>query len=503
MAVDAPTVAVDETALLASICRDSFYEFTKELWHVVVPEKPVWNWHIEYLCDTFQEDAERVFAGLPKLFDTICNVPPGSTKSTILSIFAPAWVLARRPDMRILAACHTETLTHELGRKCKMVIDSPEYQAMFPETRPSKDQWAKSLFITDKGGGRFAATVGGKSPTGFHAHFILVDDPLDPQQAKKISGKEIETANNFMSEVIPSRKVNSDITITWLIMQRLHQNDPTGYMLTKAKDNIRHICLPAERSTRVKPAHLRSKYVGGLLDPVRLNRKVLEEKKVDLGEFAYSGQYRQNPVPRGGGMFKVARIEIAPPPPRTDKGWVALCRGWDKAGTKDGGCYTVGFLMGRHRRPGAPKDGAEDTWWILDVVRVQYDSGKREELIIETTRRDGKAVEVGVEQEPGSAGKESAEATVKRLAGYKARVVPAVGSKEERADEWSRVVNVGGFKMAKDSSAEGDPIEMSWNRVAIEELRFFPYSTYKDQVDAGSIAFIVLAKGRRRLGAMR
>lgn len=495
-------VSVDEIALIRSICLESFYEFVREFWHVVVPEKPVLNWHIRYICDEFQADAERVFAGEPKLHDTIANVPPGSTKSTILSIMAPAWILARRPDMRVLAASHTQALTFELGRKCRMVIDSKLYQECFPDTQPSPDQWTKSLFITTRGGGRFACTVGGMSPTGFHAHFILVDDPLDPMQAKKKSGLEIEAANNFMSEVIPSRKVNSDLTVTWLIMQRLHQNDPTGSMLRKVGAGVRHICLPAERSVRVKPGHLRAKYVDGLLDPVRLNRKVLETKKKELGEFAYSGQYRQYPVPRGGGMFKVTRIQIDTPPPPGSKQWVGRCRGWDKAGTKDGGAYTVGLLMGRHRPIGAPKDGSMDRWWILDVIRVQYDSGAREELIQATAKLDGVGVLIGIEQEPGSGGKESAELTVKRLAGYRTRVIPAIGSKEDRADAWSEVVNAGGFYMAKDQSASGDDAEFSWNATFIEEARFFPYSTYKDQVDAGSIAFAVLAKGTRRVGAM-
>lgn len=489
---------MDEAALVRSICLESFYAFVQEFWSVVVPEDPVWNWHIEYLCEEFQRDAERVFRDAPKRHDTIVNIPPGTTKSTILSIMAPAWVLARDPSKRILAASHTQQLTFELGRKCRMIVEAPMYRAAFPWVVPSRDQWTKSLFMTDQQGGRMAATVGGMSPTGFHAHFLIVDDPLDPQQARQISGAEIDAANNFMSEVLPSRKVDKAIAVTWLIMQRLHQNDPSGYLLAKAKRDragrmkYRHICLPAEKSLRVRPAGLRRRYMGGLLDPTRLSPPILDEARIDLGEYGYAGQYGQSPVPRGGGMFKTHRIQIDTPPPLSSKAWAWLCRAWDKAGTKGGGAFTVGLLMGRHRAPGAPKDGSEDVWWILDVVREQLDSGEREQLIVQTAARDRRRVLIGIEQEPGSGGKESAQATAKRLAGYRTRILPAIGSKEDRADEWSSMVNAEAFRMARGE----------WNQAFLEELKYFPFSTYKDQVDAGSLAYTILATPSRRVGAL-
>lgn len=475
-------IPLNEDDVARSLCLCSFFDFVVEFWDTVIPEKPIFNWHIKYLCDMFQEDAERVFAGEPKLHDTIVNIPPGTTKSTILSIMAPAWIHARRPDMRVLCASHTQKLTFEFGRKCRMIEESPKYRRLFPDTIPSPDQWEKSFFMLTAGGGRIGATVGGQSPTGFHAHFILVDDPLDPQQAKKVSEIEINTANNFMTETVSTRKVDKEVTVTWLIMQRLHQNDPSGFLLGRVGKQIRHICLPAEKSGKVRPLSIRKNYKDGLLDPVRLSTRALSEAKVDLGEFGYSGQYRQNPVPRGGGMFKVERIIIDTPPPITARGWT-LCRAWDKAGTDGGGAYTVGFLMGRYRAYGAPVDGSEDQWWILDVVRVQQDSGAREQTIGLTAKMDGKKTEIGVEQEPGAGGKESALATLKRLVGYKVTLVPAVGSKEDRADSWSVMVNQGCFRMAPGS----------WNRELIDELRYFPYSRYKDQTDSGALAFTVLS----------
>jgi len=497
-------IVATEASLVASVCGDSFYEFVRHFWGVVVPEPPVWNWHIKYICDTLQGDAERVFANKPRLHDTIVNISPGSTKSTILSVMAPAWIHARRPDMRVLCGSHTQQLTFELGRKCRMIEESDAYRAAFPRVIQRHDQWAKSFFVNTEGGGRMACTVGGMSPTGFHAHFIIIDDPLDPQQAARPGALELNAANNFMSEVLPTRKVNKETAVTWLIMQRLHQNDCTGYLLGKnANGQWRHICLPAERTTRVRPRELRRHYRNApddndgvpLMDYIRLPRRVLNEARVALGEYAYAGQYGQDPVPRGGGMFKAHMFETAEPAPLNHRNWIALARGWDKAGTSAGGAYTVGLLMGRWRENGAPRDGSGDIWWVLDVARAQLDSGARERLILNTAKADGRRVMVGIEQEPGSGGKESAELTVKRLAGYRTRVIPAsgAGSKEERADGWSSLVNMGAFRIKA-----GD-----WNSAFIEEARYFPLSTYKDQIDAGSVAFATINEGRKVVGGIR
>lgn len=496
--VPTPHVTCTQAGLTASLTKASFYDFVKEFWHVVIPETPHWNWHIEFICNEFQADAERVFANKPKRYDTICNISPGSTKSTVLSVMAPAWVHTRMPSARVLTGSHTQTLTFDLSRKSRMVESCDLYRAAFPQVVPSDDQWTKSLYMNKAGGGRMSCTVGGMSPTGFHAHFIIIDDPVDPMQARSKTEADLATANDFMSEVLPSRKVDKEVAPTWLIMQRLHEADPSGYLLSRATDEnpVRHICIPATLSDKVRPISLRKHYKTNpqrLMDPRRLPVKVLKEAERNLGPYGYAGQYDQHPVPRGGGMFKTNNIRVAKPPSMLEKKrWVCICRFWDKAGTEGGGAYTAGFKMGRYRPLGAHKDGRDDEWWILHCKRDQLDAGPREAYIVSTAKGDGKAAIVGIEQEPGSGGKESAQLTVRRLAGYRTKVLPATGTKVDRADAWAALVNVGAFSMA--------PGE--WNDTLIDELKKFPFGKYKDQVDAGSGAFIVCSNPPRTIGAV-
>jgi len=476
-------VAINRSQLTRSICLESFYDFVREFWSELIHEEPVWNWHIEFLCNELQRAAERVFKGLPKDSDYIINIPPGTTKSTICSIMFPAWALARNPAMRCICASHTETLCLDLSSKCRRIVKSERYKECFPEVVISDDQDTKGYWATTKGGFRFSATVGGKNPMGFHAHFIIVDDPIDPQ--KVFSEAELKAANDFMNITVPSRKVNATVTVTFLIMQRLHQDDPTGNRLAnKSMGKVRHICLPAEVSEHVKPAYLKAKYKEGLLDPIRLPLVVLKEKKA-MGEYGFSGQYRQHPVPIGGGMFKTNRIHLAPLPRKKFK---RIVRYWDKAGTADDGAYTAGVKLGLY----IAEDGLPQIW-ILHVYRGQWDSAERERNIVTTAKMDTRLVEIGVEQEPGSGGKESAENTVRRLMGYRVRVDKVRGDKVERADPFSVQVNEGNVYI---------PVNAEWARDFLDEMMFFPHSKYKDQIDAGSGAFALLTKPRVKVGAL-
>jgi len=481
-------IALSEVDLVRSITRDSFYAFVQEFWDVIIPETPVWNWHIQLLCDELQSLADRVFERYPKEYDLIINVPPGCTKSTIASVMFPVWVWTQMPTARSICGSHAFDLGMDLSRKSRDLVREterlngrPSYQDCFPEIELRDDQNTKGYFANTQGGMRKSVTVGGKSPVGFHAHFLIVDDPIDPQKAT--SEVEIKKANDWMNETLPSRKVDKAITPTILIMQRLHQDDPSGNRLAKKTEKVKHICLPADCTEYpVKPAKLHKYYKKGLMDPVRMPPSVLRQERTMLGEYGYSGQYGQSPVPLGGGMFKVERLVIDTPP--IPQHFRRIIRFWDKAGTADGGAYTVGVKLG---------EDIHGRFWVLNVVRGQWESHRREEVIRQTAELDGKKTIVGLEQEPGSGGKESAQSTVRNLAGFRVRVDRPTGDKALRADPFSTQVNAGNVSVAK----------AEWNEEYIEELRYFPASRYKDQVDASSGGFNILTSMKRAIGAFR
>jgi predicted phage terminase large subunit-like protein len=311
-----------------------------------------------------------------------------------------------------------------------------------------------------------------------HGHIIVIDDPINPKAA--VSKVQLKSANDWFDHTLMTRKVSKALTPTFLVMQRLHQSDPTGHILGQwDRRRIRHICLPATLTPHVRPRALRHQYTDGLFDPARLPKKVLEEARMELGEYAYAGQYLQSPVPMGGGMFRVDCLQIIPHAPRL----VRVVRYWDKAGTSKGGAFTVGVKMGLD---------VDGRFVVLDVRRGQWEAAERERIIRQTTVMDGKAVEVVVEQEPGSGGKESAQNTLKNLAGFRVILDRPVGDKELRADPFAVQVNGGNVVI----------LHGEWNARYVDELQFFPFSTYKDQVDGSSGAFARLSRTRRKVGAL-
>ena len=327
---------MEETVLIptieevkAELCKRSFFYFVQEFWDTIIPEPPVYNWHIEYLCDELQIITQRVFDRKNKLYDLIINIPPGTTKSTIATVMLPAWCWTKDATIRTLTASYSSSLSTDHSVKSRDIIKSDKYKSYFPDIAIKRDQDNKTHYKNDAGGERFATSVTGTT-TGFHAHLIIVDDPLNPQEA--LSEADRLTANDFMDTTLSTRKVAKSITPTILIMQRLHQYDCTGNWLHKKGKKIKHICLPGEESKHIKPKELKKHYKKGLLDPVRLTKKDLNGLKIDLGSYGYAGQIAQTPTPEGGGIWKKW---IKPIDPKDIPDLNYLGTDWDLAYTKD------------------------------------------------------------------------------------------------------------------------------------------------------------------------
>ncbi len=356
---------LDPDQARAELCRRSLYRFVQEFWAEIIPEDPVWNWHIKYLCDEIQTDVLRVcqlppskIQGIelpakgrePKLHDVLINIPPGSSKSTIATVMMPAWAWTVDPTLRILTASYSGDLSMDHSVLSRDIIQSDKYRRYFPDVQIRQDANNKADYKNTKHGRRYATSVGG-TITGFHAHIIVVDDPVNTKQSA--SESELENSCNFMDTTLSTRKVDKAVTITFLIMQRLHSNDPAGnWLKKKAEKRIKHICLPATVTEAVSPPELTKFYVTNLLDPLRMSQTTLDEMKVDLGSYNYAGQMLQDPSPAGGGVWQQWIIAVPDrdmPAPSEMKSYGT---GWDTAYTDSiknaGSAYvTSGLFHGK------------------------------------------------------------------------------------------------------------------------------------------------------------
>lgn len=295
----------DDIITLAS----RYYYYFKYVWHILSHEKFVPNWHIEYIADELQRIAIRIINRKKNDYDLIINVPPGSTKSSLVSQALIGWFWLHDPTISIIVSSYSADLSITHSLRAKEIIQSEDW-LFFSDL--IEHRFGAPMFLVknteryweNNYGGWFYATSTGGAVTGQHAHLIIRDDPLNPEQAE--SEAERNRCNRFNDRTLSTRKKNKENTPTITVMQRLHSDDPTGHDLEKEKEGllVKHICLPAELSDNVKPAALRKKYKDGLLDPVRLSRETLKKEKAKLGSYGYAGQYDQNPYPKGGGKIK-------------------------------------------------------------------------------------------------------------------------------------------------------------------------------------------------------
>ena len=448
------------------VLKADFSEFVKDLWSHFVPEKLVWANHMDVLCQEMQAVGERILRWDEdeKNDDLIINVPPGTSKTSIVNLLFPAWLWTRNPSLRFMCISYSHMLSQALSAKARDILKTERYQQLFPNVKIRRDSDSKTLFKLTGGGERFTTSTG-STATGLHAHLILIDDPINSAEVQ--TPNLMNAVNDWLSSYLSTRKVCKARTATVMIMQRLSVNDPTAYLIERSS-HIRHVCLPAELTSDVKPVEYRKIYRDGLLDPTRMSEKILEKQKDRMGEMQYAGQFLQKPVARGGNLFKIDKLITLSINPHTIKKEI---RGWDKASTINKHAdYTASCKMGKL---------ANGQYIILDVMRGKWEIHERELTIRKTADIDNASVEIVIEKPAGEGGLQSAQNTVANLAGYKVNMVYPSGSKTDRAERFATQVNAGNVFMLK----------ADWNTMFLDELGAFPNGKHDDMVDAAVIAF--------------
>jgi len=306
-----------EIELERDIYKNSFYEFYKAAFCQLHPGLEYdENWHAKYLCDLLQEETERVIARKPRDKDLIINVPPRSSKSMIVTVIWPVWSWTRNPILKFLRCSYSDTIATMLSRQSKDLILTTWFQRLYGEEICLRDDLSgASHFGNTRTGFMYAFGLDG-TVTGTGGDFLILDDPQNPRKANSEveRASAIERYNNTLSNRLNQLEIGGRI----IVMQRLHMQDLTGYLLDPKEGRLedhRHICIPAEYDSQmVSPPELKKYYDAqeGYFWPSRFSKKVLggEKKK---GSLYFAGQFQQRPVPVEGNLFKRAWFEIVKP----------------------------------------------------------------------------------------------------------------------------------------------------------------------------------------------
>ena len=157
--------------------------FVKEFWNTVNTNEYVQNWHVEYIADEVQKVLEKVIRNEEKEYDLIINVPPGTSKSTIVTRMASAWLWANDDSKTIISCTIDSKNASEFSSSTKDIIESEKYKLFYPHVKIRKDVSAKTFYQTENGGRRYSLTTRG-SKTGKHADVIIDDAPMDYETAQ-------------------------------------------------------------------------------------------------------------------------------------------------------------------------------------------------------------------------------------------------------------------------------------------------------------------------------
>lgn len=282
---------------LNALCRERFDAFAQKAFEIVEPGTEYeFNWHIGCIS----EHLEAVLAGEIKRL--IINEPPRTLKSFQVTRAFPAWALGKNPSEKFISTSYGYEVVEQNSIACRRIMKSDWYQQCFPLTEISADLDRNTHFETTQGGQYYAASA--LSPiTGIGASCILIDDPLKPMEA--YSDAIRSTTNQNIRTTLFSRLNDQRTGKIIMIMQRVHEDDPTGHLLKDGGWTL--VKLPAEAKTHVLITLKDKRWEmkpGELLFPARLSKDILEQMRLDMSDLNFQGQMLQEPVPAGGGEFK-------------------------------------------------------------------------------------------------------------------------------------------------------------------------------------------------------
>lgn len=271
------------------------HAFVEQAWHVLEPHNDfVPGKHVEVVCRWLQDvtDGKRKRIAI--------NIPPGMTKTMIVSVLWPCWEWISRPHLRYNFFAYAQELATDASRLRRRLLTSDWYQNRWPHVQLAPDNnQAMQFSSTTSPGSMIAGSVGGIA-TGRGGERLVIDDPMNPRMAH--SDVEREGAERWLRQTLPSRLRTQSGAVV-LIMQRLHELDSTALALDFG---FEHLCLPWHYEPdhpHVSPDDWRTE-AGEPLAPLRFTEDYMAQLRKQMGEYGWAGQYQQRPSPAGGGIWR-------------------------------------------------------------------------------------------------------------------------------------------------------------------------------------------------------
>lgn len=397
------------------------------------------NWHHVEIIKELQGLSDKLDRG--ETTKLMVLMPPRSGKSLLISQLFPAWCLARREGLQVLATSYNQSLSNHFGRVVKRFFESELFQEIF-NPRLSKDSKATANFdLTNRS--KYVNSGVGSSLTGLGFHLGIVDDPYKNYEDAKSNAYQQKVWEWYGSTFLTRKMDYYSIIFVQTVWT---YNDISQKILELERDEWRILKYPAinENNEALWPG----KYP---LD------EMLRTKKV-MGSRAFAALYQQDPVPDEGSIIKKSWINYySRLPEKIDMWFMSWDLAFKEGQTND---YTVGTVM-------AVK-GADI--YIVDVSRKKMDFPDTIREFIRLHKQYPEAVAKLVEEKANGA------ALISSLKRDISGIIPINPdrSKEVRLNAVTPVFESGNVYF---------PQAAHWLDDCVEEVVRFPFAKHDDFVD--------------------
>jgi len=437
--------------------------FTKWYFEEVKKETFIPNWHHESIANVLY----KIYNG--ELKHVVITIPPRYTKTELVVKAFVAWTLAKNRKSKFIHLSYSDDLALDNSSNIRELIQSDEFQAIWPMKLKSDSQSKKKWFNLD-GGGVYATATGGQI-TGFGAGAIdstsfqgaiIIDDPLKPDDAR--SDIVRMRINERFNNTIKSR-TNSKNTPIIVIQQRIHEDDMAGFLLTGGSEyKFHHLNLPAINEDG--PSEYDPRQAGEALWPMKhdVNQLRAMEAKSPM---VFAGQYQQRPAPLEGNIIKQDQINYYVDLPKTVTYFI---HSWDftfkQSSTSD---YVVGTVWGRTTD--------KTDFYLIDLIRAKMSFTDSLSAIKHLATKHSNYHAILVEEKAnGAAIIDSLRREVNRII-----AINPTESKEARFEAVAPIFAGGNVYLPHKTIAP-------WVELFVQEVITFPNAKHDDQCDSMSQA---------------
>lgn len=460
--------------------RNSLVDFIK----ITKPDY-LFGWFNRELCAVLEQFLQDVIdKKSPRL---IIKAPPRHGKSEAVSIRFPAWALGRYPWLQIINSSYADTLATGFNRQVQAIIDSSEYNEIFPEVLINGEQ-AKALNMSenvkylkrtadyfevwpDKG---YMNSAGiGTGITGKGCHVLIVDDSVkDREEADSETIRE--KVFGWYTSTARTRVADGGGVI---VMQTTWHIDDLGGRLLRYSAEGRGEKFVEFKYPAIATEDETYRNEGEPLFPERFSLKSLEQIKLAVGAKDWASLYQQSPIPDGGGMFKENWIQYYDElPDHFDKIVMSFDMTFKDTKTSD---YVCGQVWIQEK----------GSFYLVDQIRGRYDFVTTLRKFVEFTRKHDYCVRKLIED------KANGTAVINTLKSRMSGIIPIVPheSKEARASAVTTLWEAHNVFLP-------NPDKYQWvGREFVPELLVFPGGKHDDQVDCMTQALNDLVSKNRKI----